>query len=51
MSGIKYGKNIITELKPKISVPWEPKFTPEELVPVLHLDSSIVKGAFYVESA
>ena len=50
MTETKYGKYIITELKPKMSAPWEPKFTPDELIPLLHLDSSIVEGAFYVES-
>jgi hypothetical protein len=50
MPGTKYGKYIITELKPKASAPWEPKFTPEELVHVLRLDSSIIEGAFFVGS-
>ena len=51
MSETKYGKYIITELKPKIEAPWAPVFTPEELIPMLFLDNSVVEGAFYVESA
>jgi hypothetical protein len=47
----KYGKYIITELKPKIEAPWTPVFTPEELIPLLFVDNSVVEGAFYVESA
>jgi hypothetical protein len=47
----KYGKCIITEIKPKIEAPWAPKFKPDELIPMLHLNSSVVKGAFYVETA
>lgn len=46
LSETKYGKNIVTELKPKIKAPWAPKFTVEELLPVLYLDSSVVKDAF-----
>jgi hypothetical protein len=49
MAESKYGKYIITELKPKIEAPWTPKFTPEEIVPLLFLDSSVIKDAFYVE--
>jgi hypothetical protein len=51
MSKTKYGKYIITEKKPKKEAPWTPKFTPEELIHMLFLDSSVVKGAFYVETA
>jgi hypothetical protein len=51
MSETKYGKYIITELKPKTKAPWAPVFKPEELISILFLDSSVVKGAFYVESA
>jgi hypothetical protein len=51
MSETKYGKCIITEIKPKIEAPWTPKFKPDELTPMLYLDSSVVEGAFYVESA
>jgi hypothetical protein len=51
MSETKYGKYIITELKPKVKAPWIPVFTPEELIPVLFMDNSVVEGAFYVESA
>jgi hypothetical protein len=49
MAESKYGKYIITELKPKVAAPWSPKFTPEEITPLRFLDSSIIKGAFYVE--
>jgi hypothetical protein len=49
MPETKYGKYIITEtIKPKKQAPWEPEFTPEELVPGLYLNDSIVKGAFFV---
>ena len=51
MSETKYGKYIITEYKPKELAPWDPKFTVEELIPILYLDNSVAKGAFYVESA
>jgi hypothetical protein len=47
----KYGKYIVTEIKPKEEAPWAPKFTPDELISMLHLDSSVVDGAFYVETA
>ena len=50
MAESKYGKYIITEYKPKIKPPWAPVFTPDELTPLLFLDSSLIKGAFYVES-
>jgi hypothetical protein len=49
MSETKYGKYIITELKPKIEAPWSPVVKPEELIRMLFLDNSVVKGAFYVE--
>jgi hypothetical protein len=49
MAESKYGKYIITELKPKIEAPWTPKFTPEEIIPLLFLDGSVIKNAFYVE--
>jgi hypothetical protein len=51
MSETKYGKYIITEIKPKVEAPWTPKFKPDELIPMLFLDDSVIKGAFYVESA
>jgi hypothetical protein len=50
MSETKYGKYIITELKPKADAPWTPKFKPDELIPLLYLDNNVIKGAFYVES-
>ena len=50
MPETKYGKYIITELKPKVDAPWTPKFKPDELIPLLYLDNSVIKGAFYVES-
>jgi len=46
----KYGKYIITEFKPKKAAPWDPKFTLDELIPLMYLDANIVKGAFYVDS-
>ena len=49
MPETKYGKYIITELKPKSMAPWEPVLKPEEIIPLLFLDDSVVKGAFYVE--
>jgi hypothetical protein len=50
MDETKYGKCIITELKPKKEAPWAPKFKPDELIRGLFLDSSVVDGAFYVET-
>jgi hypothetical protein len=50
MAETKYGKYIITELKPKKRGAWEPVVKPGELIPLLYLDSSVVKDAFYVES-
>jgi hypothetical protein len=46
----KYGKYIVTELKSKESAAWEPVVKAGELIPLLFLDKSVVKGAFYVES-
>ena len=51
MTETKYGKYIITERKPKNEAPWAPVVTPEELIPMLFVDNSVVEGAFYVESA
>ncbi|MBN2061901.1 MAG: hypothetical protein JW882_15940 [Deltaproteobacteria bacterium] len=51
MGETKYGQYIITDIKPKKEAPWAPKFKPDELIPMLYLDSSVVKGAFYVETA
>jgi hypothetical protein len=51
MPETKYGKYIITERKPKVEAPWAPEFKPDEIIPTLFLDSSIIEGAFYVESA
>ena len=51
MDETKFGKCIITEIKPKKEAPWAPKFLPDELIPMLHLDSSVIEGAFYVETA
>jgi hypothetical protein len=51
MPETKYGKHIITELKPKVEAPWTPKFRLDELIPIIFLDSRIMEGAFYVESA
>lgn len=51
MLGTKFGKYIITELKPKMRASWEPVVKPEESMPILFLDNSVVKGAFYVESS
>jgi hypothetical protein len=50
MPKTKYGKYIITDLKPKVEAPWTPVFKPEELIPLLFLNSSVIKGAFYVET-
>jgi hypothetical protein len=50
MPETKYGKYIITELKHKDEAPWTPEFTPEEITPLLFLDSTVAEGAFYVES-
>jgi hypothetical protein len=50
MAETKYGKYIITEYQEKAEAPWTPEFKPGELIPLLFLDSRVVKGAFYVES-
>jgi hypothetical protein len=50
MAESKYGKYIITELKPKVKPAWAPVVTAEEVTRLLFLDSSVIKGAFYVES-
>ena len=46
----KYGKYIITEVIPKEEAPWSPKFKPDELIPMLFVDSRVIEGAFYVDS-
>ncbi len=52
MSETKYGKYIITELKPKINdAPWTKVMNPEEITRVLFLDNEVIKGAFYTEVA
>jgi hypothetical protein len=52
MDKTKYGKYIITELKPKIkAAPWTKVPSPEELSTVLYLDDEVVKGSFYTETA
>ena len=50
MSDTKYGKYIITELMPKKGAPWDPKFGPDELIPMLWIDSRVIEGAFFVDS-
>jgi hypothetical protein len=50
MPETKYGKCIITKREIKEDAPWSPKFGPDELIPLLYLDSSVVKGAFYIDS-
>jgi hypothetical protein len=48
----KYGKYIVTELKPDRKLaPWTKMINPEELTTVLYLDNEMVKGAFYTECA
>jgi hypothetical protein len=48
----KYGKYIITELKPREGQGfWEPTYRGDEIKQVLYLDSSVLKGAFYVDTA
>jgi hypothetical protein len=52
MTQSKYGKYIITELKPKIErAPWAKPVNPEEITTVMYLDDEVVKGAFYTEVA
>jgi hypothetical protein len=50
MAKTKYGKYIVTELKPNlVRAPWTKEDKkPEEGVTVLHLDSEVLEGAFYV---
>jgi hypothetical protein len=50
MPETKYGKYIITEVIPKEEAPWAPKFKPDELIPMLFLDSRVIEGAFFVDS-
>ena len=50
MPEVKYGKYIITDVIPKEEAPWSPKFKPDELIPMLFLDSRVIEGAFYVDS-
>ena len=50
--GTKYGKYVITELKPKEGQGfWEPEYRGDELKSMLYLSDDVVKGAFYVEAA
>ena len=50
--GTKYGKYVITELKPKEGQGfWEPEYRGDELKSMLYLSEEVVKGAFYVEAA
>jgi hypothetical protein len=51
MTESKYSTYIITELESRVEAPWTPVFKPEELTTVLFLDSTIIKDAFYVETA
>jgi hypothetical protein len=48
----KYGKYLITELKPKAARgSWEPEYREDEIKQVLYLDSNVLRGAFYVDTA
>jgi hypothetical protein len=51
MAGLKYGKHIITELKPgarpEVHKPQQPG--KQDHTQVLYLDDEVIKGAFYVE--
>ena len=50
--GTKYGKYVITELKPKEGHGfWEPKYHGDEYKSMLYLSEDAIKGAFYVEAA
>ena len=45
-------KYIVTELKTSVGdAPWTPTFTNREASRVLSLDSEVLKGAFYMETA
>jgi hypothetical protein len=45
-------KYIVTELKASVGdAPWTPVFTEKEASRLLSLDSEVVKGAFYMETA
>ena len=50
MPEIKYSKYIITDVIPKEEAPWAPVFKPDELIPMLFVDSRVIEGAFYVDS-
>jgi hypothetical protein len=48
----KYGKYIITEVKPReVTAGWDADFRDDEVKQVLYLDNSVLKGAFYVDTA
>lgn len=50
MAESKYGKYIVTELKPNIiEAPWSPVINPERAMRIMFLDNEVVEGAFYVE--
>ena len=51
MAETKYGKYIITELKPTGEADWRPPFEPDELRFIIDLDDSVFKGAPYMETA
>jgi hypothetical protein len=46
----KYGKYIVSEVKPKKDAPWDPKTRADEFITMPRLDDDILKGAFYYES-
>jgi hypothetical protein len=54
MTKTKYGKYIVTELKPDIpATPWHPKVQPAANGAggrILYLDGEVVPGAYYVDS-
>src|SRR4030042_3990446 len=50
MAETKYGKYIVTELKKKVTSPYENTIRPEDQTEVLMLDDDVVKGAFVVDT-
>ena len=51
MAESKYGKYIVTQGEKQFEAPWEGEYKPDEIKKVVYLDSSVLKGAFYVETA
>ena len=51
MAGTKYGKYIVTQLKPTGEAEWRPPFKPDEEMHIVNLDNGVLEGAPYTETA